>query len=364
MSDPVVSVEAIELSIPFSDGGSGLGLTPGRWTDLDMVLVRVQTRSGRVGWGEAFSYVCRRAVAAAVRDMVAPLAIGREPDDVVAITDEAQRRLHLFGRYGITMFAISGLDIALWDLKAQAAGVPLHGMFGASHRQRVQAYASLVRYGDPVLVEDRARRAADEGYTSIKLHEVETGTIQAGRRGAGTAAHLTVDVNCAWSAEQVRRMIPGLQAIGADWLEEPVFPPEDHTTLASLRGAGIRIAAGENACTAMAFRQMLDAGAVDIAQPSVTKVGGVTEFLRVSELCAERDVPVMPHSPYFGPGYWATLHLTAALPGAPLFEVLHIDLEAEFGEDRPKPVGGQIAVPQGPGLGFRPDAATLARYRV
>ncbi len=362
--DPIASVEAIELSIPFEDGGEGMGLTPQRWRAFDQVLVRIETRSGRVGWGEAFSYVCRTAVAAAVRDMAAPLLIGREPDDPAAITDELQRKLHLFGRYGVTLFAISGIDIALWDLKAAGEGVPLSELLGGARRNRVDSYASLVRYADPVLVGRFAREAASLGYRSIKLHEIARGCIEAGRRGAGAQLHLTVDVNCAWSADHAAAMLPVLSALGVDWLEEPIFPPEDFAALALLRGQGVRIAAGENACTAVAFRQMLEAGALDVAQPSVTKVGGLTEFMRVAALCEAHGVPVMPHSPYFGPGYWATLHLASVLAAEPLFEVLYVQAEAESGLRRPKPAGGWIETPSGPGLGFAPDMDVLARYRV
>jgi L-alanine-DL-glutamate epimerase-like enolase superfamily enzyme len=364
VSDPIASVEAIELSIPFEDGGAGVGLTPQRWRAFDQVLVRVETRSGCVGWGEAFSYVCRTAVAAAVRDMVAPLLIGREFDDPAALTDELQRKLHLFGRYGVTMFAISGVDIALWDLKAQAANVPLVALLGGARRERIDSYASLVRYGDPELVERFAREAVAEGYRSVKLHEIAPDCIAAGRRGAGAGVHLTVDVNCAWSADHARAMIPMLKEQGIDWLEEPVFPPEDHATLAGLRGQGVRIAAGENACTSVAVRHMLDAGAMDVAQPSVTKVGGVTEFMRVGALCVARGVPVMPHSPYFGPGWWATLHCAAALEAEPLFEVLYVSAEAESGLRRAHPSGGWLEASTAVGLGFEPDPETFARYRV
>ena len=287
-ADPIVSVEAIELSIPFEDGGEGVGLTPQRWRSLEQVLVRIETQSGRVGWGDAFAYACRKPVAAAVREMVAPLLIGRDPGDPAALNDELQRKLHLFGRYGITIFAISGADIALWDLKAQAAGLPLSALIGGARRNRIDCYASLVRYGDAALVERYAREAVAEGYRSVKLHEIEASCIAAGRRGAGAGTHLTVDVNCVWSSERATAMLPLLLEQGVDWLEEPIFPPEDHRALASLRGKGARIAAGENACTSIAFRHMLEAGAVDVVQPSVTKVGGVTEFMRVAALAATR----------------------------------------------------------------------------
>src|SRR4051794_31267883 len=112
----ITAVDPIVLRIPFQDGGTGLGMTPQRWAVLDTVLVRIETDTGLVGWGEAFGYFCHRAVAAAVTDLAAPSLIGRDPSDPAALNLELQRKLALFGRYGITIFALS--DIALWDLRA------------------------------------------------------------------------------------------------------------------------------------------------------------------------------------------------------------------------------------------------------
>lgn len=365
MSDPIARVDVIELSIPFEDGGAGEGLTPGRWRSLDQVLVRIETRAGRVGWGEAFGYVCRAAVAATLRQMVAPILIGREPDDPAALNAELQRKLHLFGRYGITVFAISGVDIALWDIKSRTEGVPLHALLGAAQRPDVQAYASLVRYGEAGLVARYAARAWAEGYTSIKLHEITRDCIAAGRAAAGQDAHLTVDVNCAWNGAQAMAMLPELAALDIAWLEEPIFPPEDFSTLAMLEGQGVvAIAAGENACTAFEFTRMAASRAVRFAQPSITKMGGVSEFMAAARVCAAAGIGLMPHSPYFGPGYWATLHAMAVLPGAPLLEILYVDAAGESGLARPHAQGGRVAIPQGVGLGFTPDAAALRRFAV
>ena len=123
------------------------------------------------------------------------------------------------------------------------------------------------------------------------------------------------------------------------------------------------MAAGENNCTSFQFRDMLAANAVDYAQPSVTKVGGVTEFLKVATLADAAGVTLMPHSPYFGPGFLATLHLTAARgqPGA-LVERYHMDLEASLYGKLIDPVDGAFAVPDGPGLGRDPDPDVIRTY--
>lgn len=358
----ITSVEPIVLKIPFDDGSSGVGLMPTKWTSLEYVLVKVTTDDGLVGWGDAFAYFCAASVAAAVRDMVAPVVIGQEADDPAAVNLMLQRRLHLHGRYGITIFAISGLDIALWDLAGKRAGKSVAHLIGGRKREKVPAYASLMRYGDPALVEKFSAKAAGEGYADIKLHEIARETIGAGRKGAGPKVRLTTDINCNWSIAETEAIMPFLKEIDLFWLEEPIFPPEDWAALKALGRFGIAISAGENACTAMEFSRLVEA--VTYSQPSVTKVGGVSEALKVCDIAAGAGKTVMPHSPYFGPGYWATLQLGAARTEIGLFEYLYISHEAVIDENMPRPEGGWLTVPELPGIGCIPDPRVIARYRV
>jgi L-alanine-DL-glutamate epimerase-like enolase superfamily enzyme len=151
---------------------------------------------------------------------------------------------------------------------------------------------------------------------------------------------------------------------GLVWLEEPVWPPEDHAGLARVRAEGVPIAAGENAAGFLEFERMFALGAVDVAQPSVTKVGGVTEMRRILALGAARGVEVVPHCPYFGPGFLASLHLIAAMPSRPPVEVLWMEMEANPFDPFVRASDGQLRVPQGPGLGCEPDPAVLRRYAV
>jgi len=358
-------IEPIHLRIPFHDGGSGTGLFPSAWTHLDLVLIRIEADNGLVGWGEGFGYSCGAAVVAMVNDALRPLLIDRPVDDPAAICDELQRRTILPGRYGITTFAISGVDIALWDLYAKSQSVSLANLLGQPIRDTIRAYASLVRYGQSDLVVQIAEQALGEGYTEIKLHEITLPEIRACRDAIGPSIPITVDVNCGWTESFAREVIPDLISLGTRWLEEPIFPPEDFRALASLQAtAGIAIAAGENACTSIPFAEMLRLGAVEYLQPSVTKVGGVTEFQRVCSLCRQAGATMAPHSPYFGPGYLATLQFAAVEPNFSIFEYLYIEPEAWLYQEMPLPQGGQISIPTGPGLGFDPDPDTIARYRV
>jgi D-galactarolactone cycloisomerase len=359
----IARIEAVPLSIPFTYGGGAARHGVGAWRALDFCLVRVETEAGAVGWGEAFSYSCRRAVAAAVNDMIAPRAVGHDAADIAGLHVKLQRELHLFGRYGITVFAISGLDIALWDLAGKTAGVPLHQLLGGTRRTSVPCYASLLRYTEPKLVAQYCGRALDEGFDAIKLHEVDDEAIAAARAAVPRPRPLMVDVNCEWSPRDAIAAAERLRPHELAWLEEPVFPPEDFRALRTVgEASGIPIAAGENYCFATQFAALIEARAVAFAQPSVTKVGGITEFLRVAALADEQGVPLAPHSPYFGPGALATLHLLAARDDA-RFEYFYLWPEARLFGAALDPRGGALAVPRGPGLGVDPDPDVMRRFR-
>jgi L-alanine-DL-glutamate epimerase-like enolase superfamily enzyme len=361
----IAAVDAIPLRIPISHGGAPAGWGGRAWSNLDLLLVRVETEDGLVGWGEAFSYNCLRPVQAAVEDMVAPIVIGRSATNRAELARDLQQQLHLFGRYGLTLFALSGLDIALWDLAGKAAGRPVGELIGGAYRTRIPAYASLFKYNDREIVAERTAAALAEGYCHVKLHETAVPEVAAARAAAGDGVSIMVDTNCPWTPVEAREMALRMKPYDLFWLEEPIFPPEDFAALGRLQAeTGVPLAAGENACTAFEFREMLAARAVTYAQPSVTKVGGITEFLKVAALVEAGGVALMPHSPYFGPGWLATLQLMSALPASGLIERFHVTPEASLYGDLIDAVDGACRVPDGPGLGRDPDPDVIRAYRV
>lgn len=361
----IAKIDTIPLKIPFSSGGPPSGWGGKAWLGLETLLVRVEAGDGMVGWGEAFSYNCQRAVRAAVDDMVAPVVIGRDSRDIAGLLHHLQKALHLFGRYGITIFALSGLDIALWDIAAKRAGRPLAELLGGPVRSEIDAYASLFKYNDPERVAERTRAALAQGYRYIKLHETADAEVRAARNAAGAGVPIMVDTNCPWTPVEARANALKLKQYDLHWLEEPIFPPEDFLALAALRAeTGVPIAAGENACTAFEFEKMFAARAVTYAQPSVTKVGGITEFRKVAALAEVNGVALMPHSPYFGPGFLATLHLASAQPVPGLIERFYLAMEASLYGGLIDPVRGKFRLPEGPGLGREPDPDVIKTYRV
>ena len=361
----IAKIETVPLQFPFTDRAQGHAWRGKDYSRLEALLVRVETTDGLVGWGEAFSYNCQGAVSAAVAGTIAPLAIDRDSRHITALMFELQKTLHIYGRYGILNFALSGLDIALWDIAAKRAGRPLSDLLGGAKSTQVEAYASLFRYHDPQRVGEQVRDALASGYRVVKIHERTEAEARAAREAAGSETPLMMDTNGAWSPTEALGLAQRLKQYNLRWLEEPVFPPEDFVALAALQASGnVPIAAGENACTSFEFHKMIQAGAVAYVQPSVTKVGGITEFRKVCALAEVNGVALAPHSPYFGPGLLATLHLVAALPQPMPVEYFCITLEAQPYGSRLNPQRGVIALPTDAGLGYEPDPDVLKDYRV
>jgi L-alanine-DL-glutamate epimerase-like enolase superfamily enzyme len=364
----ITDVRAHHIRIPYDAGPASFRQGAAAISALDTVMVEVTTDGGLTGWGDAFAYVCPRTTATAIDEMIAPQARGQDVPDatkIPAFMEQIQRNLHLFGRYGITMFAISGLDIALWDLAAKIEGVPLHRLIGGARRTEIPAYASLMRIGNADRIAEECTRARVLGFGAIKLHETTTPAVFAARGAIGPGVPLMVDMNCPLSGRDAIAFAHACRDAAPMFLEEPVWPPEDFATLAEVRKeGGLDIAAGENACTAYQFRLMMEKGAVSHAQPSVIKVGGITEFLKVAGIADELGVKIVPHSPYFGPGLLATLHLMS-IRNEGLVEVFFMKRPACLWRGRVDvDAKGNIQVPQAPGLGYEPDLDVMKQYRV
>ncbi len=360
----IVAAETHLIRVPCDTGAPPRAFSGVGWASIDTLFLRLVTDRGVEGWGEGFGHACCPATRAAIETQVAPALIGADARDINGLMRQMAERFHLFGRNGPLVYALSAVDVALWDIAGKEAGQPLWRLLGGAQRTHLPAYASLLRYQEPDQVAAAVARAAAQGYPAAKLHETGVAQVRAAR-GAAPALRLMLDVNCPWTVEQAIAMARALGGCGLDWLEEPVWPPEDHAGLARVRReGGIRIAAGENAAGLHDARHLFEAGALDIVQPSVAKIGGVSEMRRIAALAEAFGVRLVPHCAYFGPGYLASLHLAAALaPEAP-FERLFVELEASPYHDRILAPGGRVAVPDAPGLGCDPDAAVLRRYAV
>jgi D-galactarolactone cycloisomerase len=356
----ITGVQPILLGIPYRPMDP-----PSPWAESlsKQLLVRVTTDEGLTGWGEAFALGAPRAVAAVVEDALAPLLLGESPTAIERLAERLQRATFLFGRRGLAMCAISGVELALWDLAGKARGVPVYELLGGPVTTRIPAYASLLRYDHPEEVGAAARQAVAAGFQAMKLHQTDIASVRTAREAVGPEVRLMLDVNCPWSPDEAIRMGRALAELDLAWLEEPVWPPEDYRALARVRAAvDIPLAAGENEATAVGFRELIAHGAVDILQPSITKVGGLGEARKVCALAAAWNVAVVPHAFYFGPGLAATLHLIAATPGLPYVEYPGGELETPLLAEPIRAVDGVVTVPTGPGLGVTVNEEALRRY--
>lgn len=360
----ITAVETRLTRIPFDMGAKPVSFGGVGWQYLNTFWIRIITDSGIEGWGEGFGHACVAATKTVFDTQVVPAILGQDARDIAGLRERLARTFHLFGRNGPHVYALSGLDIALWDIAGKAAGLPLWRLWGGKPAGSLASYASLLRYGVPDLVAAACERAVARGYRDIKLHEIELPMIAASRAAIGPDVRLMVDCNCPWTVAQAVAMARGLRPLDLTWLEEPVWPPEDHAGLARVRAEGVPIAAGENAGGLHDFKSQFEHGALDVAQPSVIKIGGPSAMLEIAALAKAFGVRLVPHNAYFGAGYLASLHLNATLaPEAP-FERLFIDLEASPFGDLLLAENGRVNVPDGPGLGCDPDLDVLRRYEV
>lgn len=357
-------IEAHLIRVPFDMGAAPKAFAGMQWTSVDSLFVRVLTDEGVEGWGEGWGHVACPSTVAALASLVGPALIGRGIADRSALMREMQHRFHIHGRTGPVTYALSALEIALWDIAGKLAGQPIASLLGGAPRE-LSAYASLLRYGEPDLAAAAVERALHRGFRHIKLHEERLDTVRAAREAAGESTWLALDTNCPWTVSQAIERARALEPLRLAWLEEPVWPPEDRHGLARVRAAtSLPVAAGENAMSVHDLAGLLDAGALDICQPSVIKFGGIAAVAQAVAVAQAASVDYVPHCFYFGPGYLASLHLAAAFAPDVPFELFFGDLEASPYHDLVRARDGRLQVPDGPGLGVEPDLEVIDRYRL
>jgi D-galactarolactone cycloisomerase len=361
----ITRIEPIHVAIPFDQGAPAPTEGLGARGTLDIFFVRVDTDAGITGWGEAFSPAGAPVMLTAITRIIAPMAIGHEADDVAALMRDLFFRTKGMARNGPVAFALSGLDIALWDIKGKAQRKPIWALLGGAPKPRITAYASLLRLREHV--GDVAAKAAEAGFRHIKLHEHDPKAVHAARAVIGRHGTLMVDVNCYWSTvADALAAARDMQASNLAWLEEPLYPPDDFAEYARLRRERVvPIAAGENLGNLMDIRHICDTGAIDIVQPSLAKMGGITEMMKAIAAARQRGVRLVPHSPYSGPALVATVHVIAAAGDDDMWcEHRYCGLAASPFTNWPDIRDGFMRVPDGPGLGVDIDLRTIEQYRV
>jgi len=359
----ITSIDTIPLRIPL-DIWAPPPMSHGRpRTHIEGLYVRVATSSGVVGWGESFGFG-RAMVVAAFDNWVRRLAVGQDVADQDLVA-RIERLLHGLGRAGPIVHALSGLDIALWDIRGKLEGVSVSKLLGGAKRTRVECYASLMQYyGDVEHLKRNTARALDRGFRQIKLHERTAEAVAIARGVTGFDIPLMVDTNCAWTPEEAQAQVTAMAASKPFWVEEPIYPPEDFHALASLRKAtGVPLAMGENATSSSDFRKMVAVGATDFVQPSLVKMGGISTMAKCTAEVERAGVNCVPNVFYIGPGYLAALHCIAAKElDAPL-ERMFCDLGGTPYAKTVPIENGAVEVPDGPGLGADPEEELIEQFK-
>ncbi len=372
----ITDVEAVILRQPVLDEGIADG-------SQDDLVILVHTDEGLTGIGEVDSApeAVRALVDApgshAIANSLRHLLVGEDPLDVERLWHKMYRGLIYIGRRGIAVHAMSGIDIALWDIKGKALGKPVCELIGMPVRDRVRAYASMLMPEDPGEVRERVAALRGQGFTAVKLGwgplgadagkdvELARAAVEAG----GDELTIMIDAGLGYGSDASTAIRVGneLGELGVFWLEEP-FEPDEYEAYAELADAvEIRVAAGEQDTTLWGFRELIERGHVDLVQPDVTRCGGITELLRIAELAREHGVETVPHAWKSGIIKAASLHVNAVLPDA-LFQeycVADTPINTSLTRERlPIDADGFVAVPTGPGLGVELDHEVMARYRV
>ena len=336
-------------------------------------IVRVVSDDGVEGIGEAFALPAAEITATIIARYLRPLLLGRDPLETTVIWDLLYGAQRGGGHSrGFMLDAIAGVDIALWDLKGKALGLPVYQLLGGACRDRVPVYVSPVPFtADPAASARAARAFVEQGYRRLKLKvgrgiETDLAHVAAVRKAIGPAASLMLDLNCGYDARAALDLAHELRPYDPFWLEEPV-PPEDLAGLAEVRHhAGTRVVTGECEATAFGMRDILLRGAADALQPNIAKAGGFTECVRIGDLARLFNVQIAPHGVGSGLAIAAALHWCATLPHLLFYEhnqFLNPLREAVLNEPLVRD-GDDLLLPSGPGLGVTLNEAAIEEFVV
>ena len=368
----ITHVEAIHLRLPAvnerADGSQ------------DTLVVKVHTDAGIIGIGEVDS---SPGVAKAIIDAplshkisrgLADCVLGQDPFEIERLIHRMYEGTIFFGRQGAVIQAISGVEIALWDIVGKAAKRPVYQLLGGGFRKTFRAYASILFGDTPEETERIGRDLVKQGYQAVKFgwgpmgqsEASDIAHVRAARKGLGPLAELMVDAGLCWDTATAIRRAKQFGEFNLTWLEEPLHPDNvDGYARLCASNPPMRIAAGEEICDIKEMIAMMEIG-IDVVQVDVTRVGGLTRSKRMGWDAAERHRLCVNHSYKTGINIAASLHFVAALPNTHYFEycVEQGDLRKYLTKQAFPVIDGDISVPEEPGLGIELNEEIVAKYRV
>ena len=369
-----------------------LGYSQQYYTKRTAHLVEVETDEGITGWGECFGAgniaLANKGI---VEQVIQPMVLGMDPLDRDVIWHKIYNLMRDHGQKGMPLQSLSGVDIALWDIAGKVAGLPLHKMIGGAHRDRIDVYgygmmlrpesadSLIARFGD------EAAAIKGMGFKATKMKvglgpKDDVRLIEAVRRGVGDDYRFMIDANHAYTTHDAFYVGRAMEEFDPYWFEEPVAP-EDLDGYRELRqGLRVNISGGEAEFNRWGWRALLECRGLDIAQPEVCALGGISEYLRVLALCHAHFTPVVNHVWGSAVAVATNMHLLAAMPPLPgglfpwepmlEFDTTHntfrdelltepLDIQGQVTAS-----GGQVAIPDGPGIGVTPDLDFIRHYTI
>lgn len=340
------------------------------------VLVQVETDEGLTGMGESACFGGPwETTATLIEKEIAPYYVGQDPFMVEKLWATTYQGTIQHGRRGAVIAALSGVDIAVWDIIGKATGKPVYQVLGGFARS-MPAYASGGFYCEGKGPEELAAEVAGyvaRGFRAAKIKvgglspAADLARVKAVRAAIGPEISLMVDANSNWDVPTALKMVEALEELDIAWVEEPVHPDDVEGSARVAAHTRIPVAGFEQETSLFGFKQLIMAGAVQIVQPDVIWSGGFTGTRRIANLAAAWNLPCIPHAFSSGVCLAANLHLIAAIPNGRYLEYdgnpnpLRLDL---IGNALPLNGDGQVDLPDQPGLGIAVDSTVLQNYRL
>lgn len=347
----------------------------------ETLIVKVHTNAGITGVGEvdSSSLVAKAIIEAPLSHQIcrglAECVTGHDPFEIDRLIHRMYEGAIFYGRQGAVIQAMSGVEIALWDIVGKAVGRPVYQLLGGGFRKKFLAYSSILFGDTPAETERIAREVVKQAYRACKFgwgpmgqsEASDIAHVRAARAGIGPDAELMVDAGLCWDTATAIRRARQFAPFNLTWLEEPLHPDnvQGYARLCA-SSPPMRIAAGEEICDMKEFQTMMDVGGIDVVQVDVTRVGGLARSKRIGWDSAERHRLCVNHSYKTGVNIAASLHFVAALPNTHYFEycVEQGALRQTLTKQRFPVIDGEISVPEEPGLGIDLDEEVVTKYRV
>jgi L-alanine-DL-glutamate epimerase-like enolase superfamily enzyme len=347
----------------------------------DALIVRVTTDAGITGYGEVDSNplgakgIIEGPFSHTTATGLRHVLIGEDPFRTEYLWHKMYRANIYGGRRGVAIHAMSGIDLALWDIKGKALGLPVWKLLGGGFTKSLRPYASTLFGATPEETGDRGRRFVDQGFTAVKFgwdpmgqsEALDIALVREARKGLGDEADLMIDAGLCYDAKTAIQRARAFEPYRPFWFEEPLLP-DDYEGYAKLSAASpLRIAAGEEEGERKSFLQLMDVGKVDLIQVDLTRCGGFTEAMKIAALAADRGLPVVNHGFTTYLNVAAALHFLASIPNTLGLLEFVVEEGTTLRHQISEPiraVDGRVAVPDAPGLGLELLESGLSQYRV